>query len=241
MERCITVFRYGVDVRARGSEQLHHPCAAADSSQMQGRPIICPGRFEVRPRSQQNVRCIGAVVCGSSMKWNPPELVRSIGVSAFRNFSANGVAVVLNHRLNERVQRWQLPFLFLRWYVGFYVLPLAQMQITVEIRPSIHLSCCSEVKRPQLKAFHTSLLTAPLKPTAGLNGHPHALLSGVSRATRPSIAARLPVVLLPVIVLAIRRWTGTARAPYIAGAILMAISALYSFLGHKKFSFKPVE
>jgi len=56
-----------------------------------------------------------------------------------------------------------------------------------------------------------------------------------------SSAIALSVVLLPVIVLAIRRWTGTARAPYIAGAILMAISALYSFLGHKKFSFKPVE
>jgi hypothetical protein len=38
------------------------------------------------------------------MKWNPTELVWLIGVSAVRKFGANGVAVVLDYRLNEQIQ-----------------------------------------------------------------------------------------------------------------------------------------
>ena len=44
---------------------------------------------------------------------------------------------------------------------------------------------------------------------------------------------------LPVLVLLIRRNTRfVAQAPYIAGALLTAFMVFYSFLGHKKFSFR---
>ncbi|MFB3815689.1 MAG: GtrA family protein [Terriglobales bacterium] len=47
---------------------------------------------------------------------------------------------------------------------------------------------------------------------------------------------------LPVLVFAIRRMTSLfTSAPYIAGAFLMALTAVYSFLAHKNFSFRPAE
>lgn len=47
------------------------------------------------------------------------------------------------------------------------------------------------------------------------------------------------VILLPILVLAIRRGTPFIHAaPYIAGAILTGVSVIYSFLGHKRFSFR---
>jgi putative flippase GtrA len=47
------------------------------------------------------------------------------------------------------------------------------------------------------------------------------------------------LIALPVLVLVIRRNTRfVAGAPYIAGAILMAVVVVYSFLGHRKFSFR---
>lgn len=47
------------------------------------------------------------------------------------------------------------------------------------------------------------------------------------------------VLMLPILVAVIRRNTRLfAEAPYIAGAILTAFMVLYSFLGHKKFSFR---
>jgi putative flippase GtrA len=47
------------------------------------------------------------------------------------------------------------------------------------------------------------------------------------------------VLALPVLVLLIRRNTRfIAEAPYIAGAFLTAFMVVYSFLGHKKFSFR---
>ena len=47
------------------------------------------------------------------------------------------------------------------------------------------------------------------------------------------------VLTLPVLVLVIRRNTRfVAEAPYIAGAILTAFMVVYSFVGHKKFSFR---
>jgi|SRR5271166_3308614 len=47
------------------------------------------------------------------------------------------------------------------------------------------------------------------------------------------------VLMLPVLVLVIRRNTRfVSQAPYIAGALLTAFMVLYSFLGHKKFSFR---
>ncbi len=45
--------------------------------------------------------------------------------------------------------------------------------------------------------------------------------------------------LLPVVVFAIRHATRVdAAAPYIAGALLIGVNAVYSFLGHKNFSFR---
>lgn len=50
----------------------------------------------------------------------------------------------------------------------------------------------------------------------------------------------LGATLLPVLVWAIRRETRfIASAPYIAGAILTGFTVVYSFLGHKRFSFRP--
>lgn len=49
----------------------------------------------------------------------------------------------------------------------------------------------------------------------------------------------LNLLLLPVMVVAVRRATGNGRsAPYIAGALLAFFGAIYSFIGHKRFSFR---
>lgn len=50
----------------------------------------------------------------------------------------------------------------------------------------------------------------------------------------------LNLILLPLLVEAIRRGSRyNHQAPYIAGAILIGFSVIYSFVGHKKFSFRP--
>ncbi len=49
----------------------------------------------------------------------------------------------------------------------------------------------------------------------------------------------ISAALLPLVVFVIRRGTGMqAAAPYLAGALLIGFNAVYSFLGHKKFSFR---
>lgn len=53
-------------------------------------------------------------------------------------------------------------------------------------------------------------------------------------------AMALGVVLLPPVVFVIRLATGLDQsAPYIAAALLMGFNIMYSFLGHKNFSFRP--
>jgi putative flippase GtrA len=53
-------------------------------------------------------------------------------------------------------------------------------------------------------------------------------------------AMALGIVLLPLVVFFVRVTTGLDRsAPYIAGALLMGFTVIYSFLGHKNFSFRP--
>jgi putative flippase GtrA len=55
-------------------------------------------------------------------------------------------------------------------------------------------------------------------------------------------AMALGVVLLPLVVFLVRLATGLDRpAPYIAGALMMGFNVIYSFLGHKNFSFRPRE
>jgi putative flippase GtrA len=50
----------------------------------------------------------------------------------------------------------------------------------------------------------------------------------------------ISAALLPVLVLAIKRGTRLdSAAPYVAGALLMGLQTIYSFIGHKKFSFRP--
>lgn len=50
----------------------------------------------------------------------------------------------------------------------------------------------------------------------------------------------LGLILLPIAVAVIRRATGLDRqAPYIAGAVLLVFGTLYSFIGHRKYSFRP--
>lgn len=52
----------------------------------------------------------------------------------------------------------------------------------------------------------------------------------------------LGIIMLPLVVFLIRMSTGLDRsAPYIAGALLMGFTVIYSFLGHKNFSFRPRE
>jgi putative flippase GtrA len=47
------------------------------------------------------------------------------------------------------------------------------------------------------------------------------------------------VLMLPLLVLVIRRNTRfVTQAPYLAGAVLTAFMVVYSFVGHKKFSFR---
>jgi putative flippase GtrA len=47
------------------------------------------------------------------------------------------------------------------------------------------------------------------------------------------------IVALPILVFAIRHWTHFyAGAPYIAGALLTGVTVIFSFVGHKKFSFR---
>ena len=54
-----------------------------------------------------------------------------------------------------------------------------------------------------------------------------------------SSAIIINALLLPVVVFAIRRWTSFyGAAPYIAGALLIGCTTIYSFLGHKNFSFR---
>jgi putative flippase GtrA len=53
-------------------------------------------------------------------------------------------------------------------------------------------------------------------------------------------SALLNLILLPIIVEAIRHTTHFERqAPYIAGGLLICFGVIYSFIGHKKFSFRP--
>jgi putative flippase GtrA len=48
------------------------------------------------------------------------------------------------------------------------------------------------------------------------------------------------LVLLPVLVSVIRHSTSYQReAPYIAGALLTGVSVVFSFVGHRRFSFRP--
>jgi putative flippase GtrA len=50
----------------------------------------------------------------------------------------------------------------------------------------------------------------------------------------------LTLILMPFVVEAIRHTTRYYRqAPYIAGALLTGLAVIYSFIGHKTFSFRP--
>jgi putative flippase GtrA len=47
------------------------------------------------------------------------------------------------------------------------------------------------------------------------------------------------LLLLPILVAMVRHFTRYQRqAPYIAGAMLIGVSVTFSFVGHRKFSFR---
>jgi putative flippase GtrA len=49
----------------------------------------------------------------------------------------------------------------------------------------------------------------------------------------------ISIILLPMIVFGLRKMTAlTNAAPYVAGALIMGASVVYSFLGHKHYSFR---
>jgi putative flippase GtrA len=55
-------------------------------------------------------------------------------------------------------------------------------------------------------------------------------------------AMAVGVLALPPLVFLVRLGTGLDRpAPYIAGALMTGFNVVYSFLGHKNFSFRPSE
>jgi putative flippase GtrA len=95
-----------------------------------------------------------------------------------------------------------------------------------------------------------SIIAAPLNITVAYLGYkwfvfktPGNYLREWSRCIMVyGSAMALGVVLLPLVVFLVRATTGLNRsAPYIAGALLMGFSVIYSFLGHKNFSFRPRE
>jgi putative flippase GtrA len=52
----------------------------------------------------------------------------------------------------------------------------------------------------------------------------------------------LGIALLPLVVYLVRATTGLDRsAPYVAGALLMGFTVIYSFIGHRNFSFRARE
>jgi putative flippase GtrA len=52
-------------------------------------------------------------------------------------------------------------------------------------------------------------------------------------------AIAIGLILLPILVGIIRHATRYQReAPYIAGAVLTGVSVVFSFVGHRKFSFR---
>jgi len=50
----------------------------------------------------------------------------------------------------------------------------------------------------------------------------------------------LSLAMLPVVVYVLRHGGMEGGAPYAAGAVLLGFTTIYNFLGHKKFSFRPV-
>jgi putative flippase GtrA len=55
-----------------------------------------------------------------------------------------------------------------------------------------------------------------------------------------SSAMAVGLALLPILVGLVRHYTRYQRqAPYIAGALLTGVSVVFSFVGHRRFSFRP--
>ncbi len=95
-----------------------------------------------------------------------------------------------------------------------------------------------------------SIIAAPLNITAAYLGykwfvfktHGNYLREWMRCIVVYGSSMALGVVLLPPVVLLVRRVSALDQAaPYVAGALLMGFNVIYSFLGHKKFSFRPRE
>jgi putative flippase GtrA len=92
-----------------------------------------------------------------------------------------------------------------------------------------------------------SLLSGPLNITVAFLGYKwfvfrtkgNYLKEWLRCFTVYSSSILLSLLLLPLVVGAVRWSTGNARlAPYIAGALLTGASVIYSFFGHRKFTFR---
>jgi len=93
-----------------------------------------------------------------------------------------------------------------------------------------------------------SILAAPLNITVAFLGYKWFVFKTHGNYLREwsrcimvyGSAMVLGIVLLPLVVYLVRLTTGLDQgAPYIAGALLMGFGVIYSFLGHKNFSFRP--
>jgi putative flippase GtrA len=51
----------------------------------------------------------------------------------------------------------------------------------------------------------------------------------------------LGLAILPSLVYGLQRSGLSRGAPYVAGALLTGVTAIYNFLGHKRFSFRPAD
>ena len=92
-----------------------------------------------------------------------------------------------------------------------------------------------------------SVLSAPLNITVSFLGYKWFVFKTKGNYLKEwwrcvmiySGSIALGLALLPPTVLVVRYVTDSPRsAPYIAGALLMGVQVILSFLGHKKFSFK---
>ena len=95
-----------------------------------------------------------------------------------------------------------------------------------------------------------SIIAAPLNITVSYFGYKLFVFNTTGNYLREwarcmlvyGSSMALGIILLPPVVFLVRWGSGLDRsAPYIGGALVMGFGVIYSFVGHKKFSFRPRE
>jgi putative flippase GtrA len=96
--------------------------------------------------------------------------------------------------------------------------------------------------------IYASIISAPLNITVAYLGYKWFVFKTHGNYLREwsrcivvyGSSMLLGILLLPLVVYLLQLTTGLDRsAPYIAGALVMGFGVIYSFLGHKNFSFRP--